>query len=96
MFDELREALSGLQAYWQLPTRASYGHFAELLESHASTQIAQVFWLTFHAPFDNLVHNFPLLGPGTTLSVSTKRFKKLMYLPKVENPEFPLQTMGCT
>ena len=54
------------------------------------------FWLTHHTAFDSLKDEFPVLGPGGTVSPSTMRLKKLLHLPKVENTEFGLPTMGRT
>ncbi|KAF6222607.1 hypothetical protein HO133_000654 [Letharia lupina] len=82
-----------LLAYSKLPPRPPYGKYAIWLAS-CVYEVGLTFWLTRHTTFDNLVHKFPVLGPGGTPSASTMKTKKLLHLPKVENPRFNLPTMG--
>ena len=95
IFDDLQIACSDLLAYSKLPPRPPYGKYAIWLAS-CVYEVGLTFWLTRHTTFDNLVHKFPVLGPGGTPSASTMKTKKLLHLPKVENPRFNLPTMGRT
>ena len=93
VFDDLQTACSDVAAYCKLPPRPPYGRYTRLLEVGRHEK-GRSFWLTRHTTFDSLKDEFPVLGPGGTVSPATMRLKKLLHLPKVENTEFGLPTVG--
>ncbi|CAD6593617.1 MAG: hypothetical protein ASARMPREDX12_007357 [Alectoria sarmentosa] len=95
IFDDLQSACSDLGAYAKLPPRPPYGRYARWLDSSVD-EAGFWFWLTRHTCFDNLVHKFPVLGPGGIPSTSTMKTKKLLHLPKIKDTEFSLPIMGHT
>ena len=93
--DDLQTACSDLGAYCKSSPRPPFGRYARWLETRPS-EAGLTFWLNQHTAFDNLVLRFPVLGLGGTSSASTMKIKKLLHLPKVDNIEFCLPTMGRT
>lgn len=93
MFHDLQTACSDLGAYSKLPPRPPYGKYAKWLQS-CEHEAGFTFWLARHMNLENLKHKFPVLGPGGTPSVSTMKIKKLLHLPKMEDTEFSLATVG--
>ena len=93
MFHDLQIACSDLGAYSKLHPRPPYGKYAKWLES-CEYEAGLTFWLARYMNFDNLKPKFPVLGLGGTPSVSTMKIKKLLHLPKMEDSEFSLPTMG--
>ena len=95
IFEDLQTACSDLAGYCQLPPRPPYGRYTRLLEL-GDYKAGRTFWLTHHTSFNNLKLKFPVLGPADTTSASTKRIKKLLHLPRFEDTDFSLQTIGRT
>ena len=95
IFDDLQIACSDVAAYCKLPPRPPYGRYTGLSEV-GGHEDGRIFWLTHHTAFDSLKDEFPVLGFRGSVSQSTMRLKKLLHLPKVENTEFDLPTMGRT
>ena len=93
LFDDLQTACSDVTAYYKLPPRPAYGRYTGLLGGHEE---GRNLWLSHHLPFDSLMDGFPVFGPGTTVSPSSRRLKKLLFLPKVGYTEFGLSTVGRT
>lgn len=95
IFGDLQTACSDLATYCKLPPRPPYGRYTPLpqVDGYANEQH---FWLKNHSAFDILKDEFPVLGQGGIVSLSTMRLKKLLHLPKVESAEFDLATIGRT
>lgn len=73
--------------------RPPYGRYARWANA-CDYEAGLTFWLTRHTIFDNLVHRFPVFGPGVTPSLSTKIAKKLLHLPRMERTKSTLLLMG--
>ena len=95
IFDDLQTAYSDIVAYCKLPPRPPYGRYTRFLEK-GGHEDGRKFWLSHQKPFGSLNYEFPVLEPGSTVSPSTMRIKRLLHLPIIKNTEFGLPTMGRT
>ena len=95
IFDDLQTACFDIVAYCKLPPRPPYGRYTRLLEM-GGLEDGRQFWLSHQKTFGSLRDEFPVLGPEGSVSPSMMGLKRLLYLPKVENTEFGLPTIGRT